>query len=99
MTGFPDDESRARSLAEGADDYFTKPAAVEMLLHSIRERLLQIPEMTSKSVMSAIHRDKARFHRKRKARIARRARNRQRLESAQGEVASVVGSEKKGVTA
>jgi hypothetical protein len=32
--------------------------------------------------MSAINGDKARFHRKRKAGIARRARNRERLQSA-----------------
>ena len=44
--------------------------------------------------MSAINGDKARFHRKRKARIARRARNRQRLGSAQRRPRSVVGSEK-----
>lgn len=49
--------------------------------------------------MSAINGDKARFHRKRKARIARRARNRQRLESADRKIASVVGSEKKGANA
>ena len=48
--------------------------------------------------MSAINGDKARFHRKRKAGIARRARNRQRLESAQRQ-ATVVGSEKKGANA
>jgi hypothetical protein len=49
--------------------------------------------------MSAINGDKARFHRQRKARIARRARNRQRLESVERKVASVVGSEKKGANA
>lgn len=48
--------------------------------------------------MSAINGDKARFHRQRKARIARRARNRQRLESARL-VASVVGSAKKEANA
>jgi hypothetical protein len=46
--------------------------------------------------MSAINGDKARFHRKRKARIARRARNRQRFESAERKLGSGVGSEKKG---
>lgn len=49
--------------------------------------------------MSAINGHKESFHRKRKARIARPRRNRQRLESAQGKVASVVGSEEKGATA
>jgi DNA-binding response OmpR family regulator len=38
LTGFPDDESRAQSLAAGADAYFIKPAAIEKLLQSIRER-------------------------------------------------------------
>lgn len=38
LTGFPDDESRALSLAAGADAYLTKPSAIEDLLQSIRER-------------------------------------------------------------
>ena len=45
--------------------------------------------------MSAINGDKARFHRQRKARIARRARNRQRLAAMAGQ-AKPHGSEKKG---
>jgi hypothetical protein len=45
--------------------------------------------------MSAINGDKARFHRKRKAGIARRARNRQRFEAHQQKPVSG-GSEKKG---
>jgi hypothetical protein len=49
--------------------------------------------------MSAINGDKARFHRKRKDRIARRARNRERLASAgaQGKVSVVPAPERKGV--
>ena len=44
--------------------------------------------------MSAINGDKARFHRKRKDRIARRARNRERLATgaAQGKVSAEPGS-------
>ena len=49
--------------------------------------------------MFAINGDKAKFHRKRKARIARRARNRQRLEANQRTVSFVGGSEKKGANA
>ncbi len=47
--------------------------------------------------MSAINGDKARFHRKRKDRIARRARKRQLL--AKSKVSHVAGPEKKGVAA
>jgi DNA-binding response OmpR family regulator len=39
LTGFPDDESRAESLKYGADAYFIKPAVIEELLQSIREKL------------------------------------------------------------
>ena len=48
--------------------------------------------------MSAINGDKARFHRKRKDGIARRARNRERLASAgaRGEVSVVPAPERKG---
>jgi len=44
--------------------------------------------------MSAINGDKARFHRKRKDRIARRARNRERLATVavQGKVSAELGS-------
>ena len=50
--------------------------------------------------MSAINGDKARFHRKRKAGIARRARNRQRLQPAsEGRTASRPAAEKKGASA
>ena len=50
--------------------------------------------------MSAINGDKARFHRKRKAGIARRARNRERLQGAiQGKAASRPGSREKGASA
>ena len=49
--------------------------------------------------MSAINGDKARFHRKRKAGIARRARNRERLQSAnQGKGTSQAGSREKGAS-
>jgi hypothetical protein len=47
--------------------------------------------------MSAINGDKARFHRKRKDRIARRARNRERLAAAsQSKVSAVPGPSSKG---
>lgn len=50
--------------------------------------------------MSAINGDKARFHRKRKAGIARRARNRERLQSThQGKAQSAGASEKKEASA
>lgn len=50
--------------------------------------------------MSAINGDKARFHRKRKAGIARRARNRERLQSANpGKTSLRFASEKKGASA
>lgn len=50
--------------------------------------------------MSAINGDKARFHRKRKAGIARRARNRERLQStSQGKAESRRASEKKEASA
>ncbi len=50
--------------------------------------------------MSAINGDKARFHRKRKAGIARRARNRERLQNAsQGKTTSQAGSREKGASA
>ena len=41
LTGFPDDESRAASLKYGADAYLIKPAVIEELLQSIREKLPQ----------------------------------------------------------
>ncbi|HEX6802673.1 MAG TPA: hypothetical protein VF133_03260 [Terriglobales bacterium] len=71
------------------------PGVVSLLFSNgaLRNQILK------EQLMSAINGDKARFHRKRKAGIARRARNRQRLESAQGKVASVAGSEKKGQNA
>jgi hypothetical protein len=50
--------------------------------------------------MSAINGDKARFHRKRKAGIARRARNRERLKSAnQGATRTGAASRKKEASA
>jgi hypothetical protein len=51
--------------------------------------------------MSAINGDKARFHRKRKSGIARRARNRERLNALafQSKPAVRVSSEKKAVSA
>ena len=42
--------------------------------------------------MSAVNGDKARFHRKRKARIARRARNRQRLSAMETPAKRSLGS-------
>ena len=50
--------------------------------------------------MSAINGDKARFHRKRKAGIARRARHRERLLAAtQGKTQLSPASDKRGVSA
>jgi hypothetical protein len=50
--------------------------------------------------MSAINGDKARFHRKRKAGIARRARNRERLQSSkQGNTEKSAASRKKETSA
>ena len=49
--------------------------------------------------MSSINGDKARFHRKRKDGIARRARNRQRLAAAESKVSSDMGSKKKEASA
>ncbi len=41
LTGFPDDESKSQSLEAGADAYFIKPAEIDDLLQSIRQRLPQ----------------------------------------------------------
>jgi len=41
LTGYPDDRSRAECVKEGADAYFAKPALIEELLRSIREKLPQ----------------------------------------------------------
>ena len=41
LTGFPDDDSRAEGLRHGADAYFIKPAEIQELLQSIREKLPQ----------------------------------------------------------
>jgi hypothetical protein len=49
--------------------------------------------------MSAINGDKARFHRKRKDRIARRARKRQLLASSDHKAVRNSGSGKQGATA
>ena len=48
--------------------------------------------------MSAINGDKARFHRQRKAGIARRARNRERLNAAQLSKAKPQSASKKGAS-
>ena len=49
--------------------------------------------------MSAVNGDKARFHRKRKDRIARRARKRQMLGAYEPKGSRDAGSEKKGAAA